>query len=438
MNEKIPRAALLFIIAVAVLGILSITDSAKNFTYLSTRDRIGLLAFVLFVLLSDIYRVQLFMNNMNLSMSTVATFGAILLFPKQCAIVAIAAFLSDVIIHKPIIKSVFNGSQWAVTTFVSGQVWYILRNQTGDSYILTPQELSNTKSILIALCCALVYLLINTSLVGTIVSITENVNIMHVISTGLSGIIVQFLIQPALGLLIAILYTLNPISIVLVISPLAAVYYSLRNFDHLRKQTLKTIERLSDILDRRDPQTDQHSIRVAHYVRLICEELGLPSELTESIVSAARVHDLGKIGIPDAVLLKPGKLTDEEWELIRKHPEYGEDILSPLSAYEECLPAIRHHHERWDGMGYPDGLAGEDIPLGARIIAVADTYDAMVSSRPYRKGADKPDALLEIRRQAGKQFDPKVVEAFLKVMENRAEVAMPISINVAFDKQANT
>ncbi len=438
MNEKIPRTALLFIIAVAVLGILSITDSAKNFTYLSTRDRIGLFTFVLFVLLSDIYRVQLFMNNMNLSMSTVATFGAILLFPKQCALVAIAAFLSDLIIRKPIIKTFFNGSQWAITTFVSGQVWFMLRNQTGDTYILTPQEFSNTKSILIALCCAMVYLLINTTLVATIVSITENVNIIHVIGTGLSGIIVQFLIQPALGLLIAILYTLNPISIVLVISPLAAVYYSLRNFDNLRKQTLKTIERLSDILDRRDPQTDQHSIRVAHYVRLICEELGLPGETTETIVSAARVHDLGKIGIPDAVLLKPGKLTDEEWELIRKHPGYGEDILSPLSAYEECLSAIRHHHERWDGMGYPDGLAGEDIPLGARIIAVADTYDAMVSSRPYRKGADKPDALLEIKRQAGRQFDPKVVEAFLKVMENRAEVAMPISINVVFDKQANT
>ena len=435
MIRQLSKKAVLFIFTVTLTGLAALSVGIKNTSELSIRDVATLLLLISLVVLTDIYRVELFTGSMRLSMSTVATFGAVLLFPLQCSMVAIGAFLTDILLRKPIIKALFNSGQWALASFASGYVWYELR-EFPKTY--NANSFLETRNLLAVLLSATIYLVINSLLVSVVISLTTNTPPVVVIRKGLSGIIVQFLIQPALGLLIAILYVLNPISMALVISPLAAVYYSLRNFDHLRKQTLKTIERLSDILDRRDPQTDQHSIRVAHYVRLICEELGLSSELTESIVSAARVHDLGKIGIPDAVLLKPGKLTDEEWELIRKHPEYGEDILSPLSAYEECLPAIRHHHERWDGMGYPDGLAGEDIPLGARIIAVADTYDAMVSSRPYRKGADKPDALLEIRRQAGKQFDPKVVEAFLKVMENRAEVAMPISINVAFDKQANT
>jgi putative nucleotidyltransferase with HDIG domain len=168
-------------------------------------------------------------------------------------------------------------------------------------------------------------------------------------------------------------------------------------------------------LDLRDTETEGHSLRVQGLSLAIARALGCTEEEMEIIGLGALLHDIGKIGVSDQVLRKPGPLTDEEWEEIRRHPELGYRFLRRLTIAGAVADIVRAHHERWDGRGYPLGLAGEEIPLGARIFAVADAFDAMTSNRPYRRARTRDEAIAEIVRCSGTQFDPRVVEAFLQV-----------------------
>ncbi|UXF00663.1 metal-dependent phosphohydrolase [Fervidobacterium riparium] len=170
------------------------------------------------------------------------------------------------------------------------------------------------------------------------------------------------------------------------------------------------------ILEYHDPYTKGHSKNVANLASLLAEKLGLSDELIRKTYWAALVHDIGKIVIPSTILNKEGKLTIEEFEIIKKHPVYGHDFLSTSADLRELARYVYHHHERWDGKGYPSGLSGEDIPLISRIIAVADAWDAMRSSRPYRKGLSKEDALKELIEHSGVQFDPNIVRMFVKLI----------------------
>jgi HD-GYP domain-containing protein (c-di-GMP phosphodiesterase class II) len=147
----------------------------------------------------------------------------------------------------------------------------------------------------------------------------------------------------------------------------------------------------------------------------LAEALGLPSEKVAIVGTAALLHDIGKIGVPDEVLNKPDKLTTEEWDLIRSHPRLSAVIVGHVLSLTPCLPAILHHQEKWNGTGYPSGLKGKSIPLEARILAIADAFEAMTSSRPYRGALSCKVAVQELKRNAGKQFDPKIVDAFLPV-----------------------
>jgi HD-GYP domain-containing protein (c-di-GMP phosphodiesterase class II) len=147
-------------------------------------------------------------------------------------------------------------------------------------------------------------------------------------------------------------------------------------------------------------------------------KLGLKPKEIEIIRDACKLHDIGKIGIKDSILLKPGKLTEEEWVEIKKHPILGAEIIKPLTFLSDVAVLIEQDHERWDGKGYPSGLKGEDIAVGARIIAIADAYDAMISGRPYQKAMTKEEAMAEIQKNAGTQFDPQAVEVFLKVIKD--------------------
>ncbi len=174
---------------------------------------------------------------------------------------------------------------------------------------------------------------------------------------------------------------------------------------------------LARAVEKKDLGTYGHSMRVCGYAELIAERFGLPGADRSDLRAAAMLHDIGKIGISDAILGKPGPLNAEEAATLRKHPENGVEILRPLQHYGSILPVILHHHEHMDGSGYPGGLVGTDIPLLARIIAVADTYDAIVSDRPYRTAARRDQAIAELMRVSGRQFDAEVVKAFLDVLE---------------------
>lgn len=176
---------------------------------------------------------------------------------------------------------------------------------------------------------------------------------------------------------------------------------------------------LVSALNSKDPTTRDHTERCSWYAAELARELGLNEQEGSVLRLASLLHDIGKLVIPDDVLRKPSELNDAEWALVREHPRSARHILSQMHAVADAVPAIEHHHERYDGLGYPDGLGGEDIPLASRILTVTDAFDAMTSDRPYRKAMPIEDALKELRTHAGTQFDPKIVEAFVRLIETR-------------------
>lgn len=186
--------------------------------------------------------------------------------------------------------------------------------------------------------------------------------------------------------------------------------------DRAAQQTLAMATSLISLIDLRDRYTGGHSSRVAGYCRQIALQMDLAHEDTEEIVLAAALHDIGKIGVPDSVLLKQGSLTEEEFEWIRKHPEFGWMAVRNVDGFQNASLLILHHHERWDGRGYPGNLRSAEIPLGATIISVADSFDALTTDRPYRAGRSPAEAVREISRCSGTQFNPDVVHAFCEVI----------------------
>ncbi len=205
-------------------------------------------------------------------------------------------------------------------------------------------------------------------------------------------------------------------------SQMAVALDNARLYEEMRSLFIATVASLANAIDAKSPWTKGHSERVMHFSAAIAKEMGLEEERVERVRLAGLLHDIGKIGIIEALLEKPSTLDEDEFPPMRLHPGKGVAILSPIAQLREILPGILHHHERYDGSGYPAGLKGKEIPLEARIITVADAFDAMVSERPYKKGYSLESALAELRRNAGSQFDPEVVDRFRDFLEkNRDE-----------------
>ncbi|MEW6685144.1 MAG: HD-GYP domain-containing protein [Candidatus Edwardsbacteria bacterium] len=201
-------------------------------------------------------------------------------------------------------------------------------------------------------------------------------------------------------------------------SQIAMFLENVRLYENLEQLLLNTIKSLVAAIDAKDPNTKGHSERVVRYVLGIADALRLSEMERKKLELAALLHDVGKIGLPDVILENVGTLSRQKWRRVKQHPQMGVRILSHVSALKELLPVIRSHHERYDGKGYPDGIKGNKIPLFARIIAVADAYDAMTASRTYRVRFGSKEAKEELLEYAGKQFDPQIVKAFIRVLGN--------------------
>ena len=201
----------------------------------------------------------------------------------------------------------------------------------------------------------------------------------------------------------------------------ANAYKRIQLTETIEKHYTDTLTALASALEAKDPYTQEHMSRIRELAVGLAEAIRVPTEHRQAIALGAILHDVGKIGIADSILLKPQSLTDEEWAKMRQHPLIGEHMLTNIDFVKSALPIIRHHHERWDGMGYPDKLKGQEIPIGARIVAICDAFDAMTTDRPYRKAMSVDDACKELLANAGSQFDPTCVALAVQIINRLGE-----------------
>jgi HD-GYP domain-containing protein (c-di-GMP phosphodiesterase class II) len=264
-----------------------------------------------------------------------------------------------------------------------------------------------------AVAAAVTMHLVNTCLVAFAASMQLGRPPLRVWRASVTEDVPQHAALALLGGVAAVVAAHEPLLLPALALPAVLVHTAVRNYVRLRADTSEALATLVDIVELRDPYTAGHSRRVAETARALALALDLTAEEADEIETAGRVHDLGKVAVDPLVLTKPGKLTDAEFAEMARHPVFGADVIAKFNAFTRGNALVRHHHERMDGLGYPDGLAGEAIPLGARILAVADTFDALTSDRPYRKGMNLDKALSILREGAGTQWDARVVDAML-------------------------
>ncbi len=327
-----------------------------------------------------------------------------------CLIVLTGHLVDSVLAHRDPIKSLTNIATFVSATAVGGAIYWEIANTT----VSPVGSLTNLAAALVA---SSAFVVVSTTSLAVIVApiIGMPMHTMWQSTIRLSA--VEAVTLPAVGGLVALAAQESAAAVLLLAFPLVGPQVAYRTLVRAQRSVRDTLESLADAVEQRDPYTSHHSIRVTNTVRLILQELtDVPYELTETIMAAARVHDIGKVGTRDLTLYKPGPLTTEERREMQRHSEVGGVIVSRTDEYRLTASIIRHHHEHWNGNGYPDRLAGHEIPLGSRVIAVADTFDAMTSDRPYRTAMSRAVAIEEIRRGSGVQFDPTVVSAFLRGM----------------------
>lgn len=344
-------------------------------------------------------------KNVTVNMASTVMMAMLLLLPPGFAALAAGAGIALLytLQHWPPLLIAFNAAQTALTVALAAAVYRILAPGVPGLEF----SAAHAGSVLAAL--GTFFLIDSVSITAAaVLQLRTPFRTYWASSFGRTAI--PYLSTLLLGVVAAVTFVHAPVFTPVLALPVVAVYRALRNESIVLRQTQATIEMLADTIDRRDPYTFAHSQRVAALTQRIGRQLGLAPDLCEAIVRAARVHDVGKLGIPDALLRKPDALSARELEQVRKHAAMGAEIVGKLPEYRQGKEFILYHHERYDGGGY-FGLAGEHIPIGARIIAVADAIDAMTSDRPYRDALGDAVALGELTRGQGTQFDPLVVEA---------------------------
>jgi len=349
-------------------------------------------------------------RHLDVQVETAPLFAALLLFrpPLAILIAVIGVAVPLVLGRRNFFEVLFNTSQTGLYVALAGTVYQLIR-----AFGALPGPVGPSLAVVMAGVSGYVG---NTLLVAAAVGLQQGMNPVGVWLANWGHDILEQVALYLFGVLMVLVVRPYPWALMLTALPLAIVYVSLQRSVHLRFQTKEAIEALADVVDMRDPHTFAHSKRVAQYAYELASRMKLSPGQLELITSAARVHDLGKVGIVDGVLGKKGELSESQWAKMRQHPRMGAQILSRFPYYAEGRELIEHHHERVDGGGYPDGIPARQLSIGARIIAVADALDAMTSDRPYRKALSLGAARREFRSGAGAQWDAEVVRQLLDIL----------------------
>ncbi len=311
------------------------------------------------------------------------------------------------VFNLPVHKSVFNVSQSVIVTAIISLLYLWAGGEIGK-FVLLP-----TMLILI------LGVVFNTSLISGFLSISTKTNFIDTWVGNIRGTFPSSIAVGTMGIIIALAFLgYGYGAVILFFGPLLLARYSFKLYIEMRNLYLSTIQALNKTVEAKDPYTSGHANRVEKLAVELAEAYHLPFESIQNIKTASILHDIGKIGINDSILNKATKLTSEEFVEIMKHPSIGAEIISKVDFLKDITTIVKHHHERYDGKGYPDGLSGEDIPIEACVLTIADSYDAMTSDRPYRRALTTAEAIEELRRNSGTQFHPKLVETFISLLNN--------------------
>ncbi|WP_409227949.1 HD-GYP domain-containing protein [Gudongella sp. SC589] len=311
------------------------------------------------------------------------------------------------IFNLPPHKSVFNVSQSIIVTAIMSLIYLSLGGRIGEFTLFT--------TILVIL----VGVIINTSIISGFISISNDLDFVDTWTSNIKGFSPSALAVGTIGIIIALAYIgYGYGAVILFFGPLLLARYSFKLYIEMRNLYLSTIQALNKTVEAKDPYTSGHANRVEKFAVDLAKAYHLPFESIQNLKTASILHDIGKIGIHDEILNKASRLTQEEYQEIMRHPAIGAEIISKVNFLSDITTIVRHHHERYDGKGYPDGLSGEDIPIEAAILMIADSYDAMTSDRPYRKAMTPEEALSELENNAGTQFHPELVKVFVSIMDH--------------------
>ncbi len=412
---SVPLRVRFWLILLSAAAAIAVAVGVKTTSALSTETWLVALALLLVIVVIERLDVTIPISTGTLNVSVGAPLALAAAMHLGvgigCLIVLTGHLFDSILARRDPIKSLTNIGMSVTATAAGGSIYWML----ADTAISPVSSIANLGAALIA---SFAFVIVTTTSVALIVApiIGMPVYTMWQSTVRLSAI--EAVTLPAVGGLVALAADESAAAVLLLAFPLLGPQIAFRTLARAQRSVRDTLESLADAVEQRDPYTSNHSVRVMNNVRLIVQEMAdVPYGLTETIVAAARVHDIGKVGTRDVTLYKPGPLTTAERLEMRRHAEVGSAIVARTEEFRLTAAIIRHHHEHWNGAGYPDGLVGQEIPLGSRVIAVADAFDAMTSDRPYRTAMSSSAAMEEIRRNSGAQFDPHVVSAFLRAME---------------------
>lgn len=380
------------------------------------------LFFVLLTTLTESFTV--IYRKISFSTSFAITIASFILFGAFNAIIILALGVSfrvikDGNVYKHILNTPFYGTVFNCCGFTLPIIYgnYFYKLVGGTTY---NGKLNNNLMPIIIF--GIIFYIINTFIISIVYSITSKKGIIYSFLSNFKLVLLNTFAMTPFGILLAYLFYLYSYGgVFLILVPIVLAKYTFSLYIQTKSQFVQTIDALMLAMEARDRYTEGHSKRVAEISAKIAKELRYSEWKIEQLNMAALLHDVGKIGIDDHILNKPGSLTKEEFDTIKTHPLIGYNILKDIKNLENILPIVRHHHERYDGKGYPDGKRADELSLGVFIVQLADSIDAMATDRPYRK-ALHPDVLIEeIKKHSGSQFHPKVVEAYFKMLEKQKE-----------------
>ena len=414
--RSLPRVARAYILGIVTIAIIFFGLACRELAW-DLVHLVQILLFAAMIGLADLYPIVLpFEDRAEITVSCAVKTAAAIVFGPAATIIAtvVGTLVAEIVMRRSWVKSAFNTAEMTIT-FGMAALFYELLHQGSR---LPFASLQNTAAVLVIMAT---YFIVNTGLVTTVVALTTGASYGRLWRMNFRDITWDSLTIIPLGAVMATMWQHQWWSIITLALPLVVVRQSLHYIGELQRQTRDALIGMADSIDQRDPNTFQHSQRVAEIATALARKLGLSEDDTEIIRMAGRLHDLGKIGMSNSLLLKPGAFDEAERLAFQEHPRIGARLVNSFRLFSEGQDLILHHHEDYDGSGYPDGLTGEGIPFGSRVLRVADAFDAMTSRRVYREPLPLSVALKELQDNAGTQFDPRIVGAMFALVDGSGE-----------------